>query len=93
MVWLGADVLQSPLHGQGTYAPPAAVKAARRLLDGVALCVGGAGVAVVEKHLAQVQHRRYSCTVVLNVPLELLEHNKRVGTGPTNVQHLTRKTV
>lgn len=93
MVWLGADVLQSPLHRQGTYGPPAAVEAARRLLDGVALCVGGAGITVVEKHLAQVQHRRYSCAVHLNVPLELLEHGERVGTGPTNVQQLARKTV
>lgn len=49
-------LLESPLHRQGTDAPPAAVEAPRGLLDGVALCVGGAGIAVVQKHLAQVQH-------------------------------------
>lgn len=77
-VWTCGELLQPPLHRQGTDGPPAAVEAARRLLDGVALCVGGAGVAVVEKHLAQVQHRRHSRTVLLDVPLELLEHRQRV---------------
>lgn len=70
-------LLESPLHRQGTDAPPAAIKATSRLLDGVALCISGAGVTVVQQHLAQVQYRRHSCTVLLYVPLKLLRGEKR----------------
>lgn len=70
-------LLESPLHRQGTDAPPAAIKATSCLLDGVALCIGGAGVTVVQKHLTQIQYRRYSCTVLLYVTLKLLIGEKR----------------
>lgn len=69
-------LLESPLHRQGTDAPPAAIKATSRLLDGVALCIGGAGVTVVQKHLTQIQYGRHSCTVLLDVPLKLLSGEK-----------------
>lgn len=76
-----ASSLESPLHGQGTDGPPAAVEATGGLLDGVALCVGGAGVTVVQKHLAQVQHRGHAGAVLLNVALQLLEETRPLNQG------------
>lgn len=70
-------LLESPLHRQGTDAPPAAIKATSRLLDGVALSIGGAGIAVMQKHLTQIQYRRHSCTVLLYVTLKLLSGDRR----------------
>lgn len=62
-------LLESPLHRQGTDAPPAAIKATSCLLDGVTLCIGGAGVTVMQKHLTQIQYRCHSRTVLLYVTL------------------------
>ena len=65
-------LLEPAVHGQGADGPPAAVQAARGLLNGVALGVGGAGVAVVEEDLTQVEYRRHARAVLLNVPLQFL---------------------
>ncbi len=77
-------LLESPLHRQGTDAPPAAIKATSCLLDGVAFCIGGAGVTVMQKDLTQIQYRRHSCTVLLYVTLKLLSGEKKV----TESEHL-----
>lgn len=66
-------LLESPFHGQGTDAPPAAIKATGCLLDGVTLCVRGTGVAVVQKHLTQIQYRCHAGTVLFDVTLKLLD--------------------
>lgn len=66
-------LLEPPFHGQGTDAPPAAIKATGCLLDGVTLCIRGAGVTVVQKHLTQIQHRCHTGTVLFDVTLKLLD--------------------
>lgn len=66
-------LLKSSFHGQGTDAPPAAIKTAGCLLDGVTFCICGTGVTVVQKHLTQIQHRCHTSTVLFNVTLKLLD--------------------
>lgn len=72
-------ILESPLHGHGTDAPPAAVQAACGLLDGVALRIRGTGITVVQQNLTQVQHRRHTCAVLLDVSLQLLDEQHKRG--------------
>lgn len=90
---VSAVLLESPLHRQGTDAPPAAIKATSGLLDGVALCVGGAGIAVVQEHLAQVQYGRHSCAVLLDVALKLLrgEDEHKVSTDHDDSREIHRR--
>lgn len=66
--------LEPPLHGHGADVPPASVQPSGGLLDGVALRLSRAGIAVVQQDFAQVQHRRHACAVFLYVPLQLLEN-------------------
>lgn len=66
-------LLESPFHGQGTDAPPAAIKATGCLLDGVTLCICGTGITVVQKHLTQIQYRCHTGTVLFDVTLKLLD--------------------
>lgn len=66
-------LLESPLHGHGADVPPASVQASGCLLDGVALCLCGAGVAVMQQDFAQVKDWRHTCAVFLYVPLKVLE--------------------
>lgn len=86
---MSAILLESPLHRQGTDAPPAAIKATSGLLDGVALCVSGTGIAVVQEDLAQVQYGRHSCAVLLDVTLKLLrgEDKRKVRTDRDNSRY------
>lgn len=72
----GGHSLEPPLHGHGADVPPASVQPPGGLLDGVALCLRGTRVAVVQQDLAQVQHRRHACAVLLDVPLQILETKK-----------------
>ncbi len=77
-MWCGSWViLESPLHGHGTDAPPAAVQAACGLLDGVTLSIRSTRVTVVQQHLTQVQHRRHTCAVLLDVSLQLLNEGHK----------------
>lgn len=71
--------LEPPLHGHSADVPPAAVQAACGLLYGVTLRLCGAGITVVQQNLTQVQHRRHTCAVLLNVPLQILQGNTDVN--------------
>ena len=70
-------LLESPFHGHGTDVSPSAVQVSRSLLDGIALGVCSAGITVMEKYLAQVEHRGHSCAVFLDVSLKLLRGRRR----------------
>lgn len=49
---LSSETLLEPsLHGHGADAPPAAVKGACGLLNGITLCICGAGITVMQKYL------------------------------------------
>lgn len=62
-----------PLHGHGTYVPPASVQAAGGLLDGVIFRVAAASVCIVEQDVTKGQHRRHAIRVLLNVSLQILQ--------------------
>lgn len=79
---------ESPFHGQGTDAPPAAIKATGGLLDGVTLCICGAGITVVQKHLTQIQYRCHTRTVLFDVTLKLLN-----GQSMTNRKYVSLHVV
>lgn len=80
-------ILESPLHGHGTDAPPATVQAACGLLDGVTLGVRSTRVTVVQQNLTQVQHRRHTCTVLLDVSLQLLNERQKLCFSDRNTQN------
>lgn len=63
---------EPPLHGHGTDIPPPPVQVSRSLLDGVTLRICGTGVTVVQQDLTQVEDRRHTRAVFLDVSLKLL---------------------
>lgn len=65
-----------PLQGHVADVPPPPVQAVAGLLDGVALRVAAARVAIVEQDIAESEHRRDALAVLLDVPLQILQHTE-----------------
>lgn len=70
-------LLEPPFHGHGTDVSPPAVQVSSGLLDGIALGVCSASITVMEKDLAQVEHRGHARAVLLDVSLKLLQGRRR----------------
>lgn len=62
-----------PLQGHVADVPPPPVQTVAGLLDGVALRVAAAGVAIVEQDVAELEHRGDALAVLLDVPLQVLQ--------------------
>ena len=69
------NVPHPPFQGHGADVSPALIQAASGQLDGIVFTIAAAGILIMQEHVAQSEDRRYSLSMLFDVPLQLLNTN------------------